>query len=76
MPVELAASRVKTMGAIEWIRYSGSPKDEIIALRVELVNQGYDCIKIESSDVHCIEELYVPQYIALKPEIIKFKLAA
>ena len=75
IPVNLVADSIKVMNPIEWIRYSGSPKEELISLRKDLISQGYDCIRVESSAVHCVDELYVAQYIALKPEIIKYKIA-
>jgi len=76
IPVKLSAKNVKVMSPIQWIRYSGSPRHELVELRKNLIDEDYDCIKVEASDVHCPDELYVPQYIALKSEIIEFKLKA
>lgn len=71
IPVVVASSKVKVIHPMEWLPYSGSTPEEIISMRNKLLSEGYDCIIIESSEKYCADELYEPQVVVLKPEIIK-----
>jgi hypothetical protein len=74
IPVKLRDAKPFTMTALEWIGKSGNSADTLSKLRESYINNGFNCLVIKSSDIHCRNELYEPQVIVLDPSIIEFNI--